>query len=611
MGTVITMLAIVFGILVLRAVAWRATLGLRTLVCFGVVGAAYAVFWNPIVVRVVNPLYESGVLIQLVSALALQLLLVAPFAWILVRKGAMNRLSVADLWLAGFSVGFGHDLAAFALIVTRDFSNWNDVAKFGWLPPLAISGEHFASAGYGYWTALIAVAAAVVLRLTGSRIVSWCVGCGVACVMACDAPLYFGATPNLLQRAMSVAGLHGHLMSWLSLLALIFAQLLESAWLKKRASQAEAAPGLGGWFAKLQTGNLSAAHEAWNEIALKRRNQIGTANGEEPVSAGAVEAQATVAVWRNPSLWCAVLWLLLFVVLYVPKATEFLSTKLALDFPGFFGLTPVNLILAVVIVWSYLSAGYIAANEDELLQLKCEWAMLRTAFWGLVIGVIIGAWSGFYSFFNVMSAGGIGLPNFNDATLTTLALSFGAVMSSFSWARIIRWRTADANLRRGVMVNRFFAALCCVLLAIVSYGKFIDRYEAFHQAHGYTGFNISQLVGTNGNKIVAYWFMSTNLLRVLPLALLLWFISWRVSKWFYGETPGVAERVGTTVAVVGVIAWLGAGHAFAGNCLTANECICYPPGATPAINMQPAPLGLVLMDKKSRPPKRDGTLSKK
>jgi hypothetical protein len=94
-------------------------------------------------------------------------------------------------------------------------------------------------------------------------------------------------------------------------------------------------------------------------------------------------------------------------------------------------------------------------------------------------------------------------------------------------------------------------------------------------------------------------------LRVLPLALLLWFISWRVSKWFYGETPGVAERVGTTAAVVGVIAWLGSGHALAGSCLTANDCICYPPGTTPAIGFQPPALGLVLMDAKSRPPKRE------
>jgi hypothetical protein len=608
-GGMILILTLVVGVLLLRAAAWRATVSFKTLAYFTVLGAAYAVFWNPVVMHAINPLYESGVVLQLASALALQLLLLAPFALYLLRRGGMNRLSVADLWLLGFFTGFGHDMAAEALIATSRWHDLEAMAKFVWLPPLAIGAENYASPGYGYWTALIAVVVAVVLRMTGNRIVAWCFGLAAALITACDAPLYFGSEPNMLQRAMAVVGLHGHLLSWLSLAALIGAQLFEGIWLKKRIAHSVVEPPLSTFFGKLQTGNLSAAAAAWKEIASARRAQIESASGGAPeIWSPENSSPVSIPIWKMPLLWSAIAWVYLLALLFSPTLRGFIGTRAVLDYQGFLQLTPVNIIMAAVIVLTYLNAGWVATDGDDedWMRLKTEWAMLRLAFWALMVTVVAVSWNGFYGFVNaIVSPGNLGLPQLYDSELGTLALGFGVALCAPSWGRIIRWRAVQADLRHRVMANRFFAALCCVLLSRVSFTNFLGRYEDFHQAHGVTAFNISQFVGTNGNKIAAWWFINLSLLRILPLAALIWFVSWRVGKWFQGSTPGTMERAGIMAAVVGVIAWISSGHVFAGSCMTANDCICYPPGANPAIGAPPPVLVFTPMDNKSHPPSHD------
>ena len=69
---------VVLGFLIVRAVAWRTTITLRTIVTFTILGAAYAAFWNPLVSRLVDPFYESGAGVTFLLSLALQVMLLVP-----------------------------------------------------------------------------------------------------------------------------------------------------------------------------------------------------------------------------------------------------------------------------------------------------------------------------------------------------------------------------------------------------------------------------------------------------------------------------------------------------------------------------------------------------
>jgi hypothetical protein len=508
--------------------------------------------------------------------------------------------------MLGFSVGFGHDLAAAVLLTTRDWTGSDAQAVFGFLPPLSIVSKTMTAAGYGYWGALVCVLVAAALRFTRSRPLAWIVGIVATLFVAADAPLWFGAppAPSAFQNAMAIVTLHGALMAWLSLAALVLFSWLEGRWEKKRVVAAADTPvTLKSFWDSLKFGKLGAAGRQLRILELARQLRIATAEwqlGKNPQATAAIGwirpalAQATaqlgkprppVAFWKRPGLWILLQWALLAVLLFLPQIASYAwDPQFTYTLSSLFNLSLLNIVLAAVVGYRYLAAGIYAArgNTNDLLQYGAENGLLRASLWAVLLAAMLTAWDGFYGFNNLFTVGsGVGLPDLPAQQLSTLALAFALVMTAQTRRRAVRSRPLPIDQRRAAAVWRFMTALSCFLVFNASLDDYMNRLENFHQQFGPRVYALSVHLGTNGNKLASVGFVIENTLRLLPLILLLMFLSRRIAKWFRGSPPSISESVATVAAALFVAVWVGGAHAFAGGCTSANDCICMPPGSTP------------------------------
>src|SRR5438067_7493598 len=101
----------VWTLVVIRILALRATLRVRTLAIFLLLGMLLGPIALPVVQGFVNSYGSYQVYHWPLQALSVELLLLAPVLTFLFYRGAHRITSVGDAFLLAFVIGFGYDFA--------------------------------------------------------------------------------------------------------------------------------------------------------------------------------------------------------------------------------------------------------------------------------------------------------------------------------------------------------------------------------------------------------------------------------------------------------------------------------------------------------------------
>ena len=105
-------LVAVWALIVVRVLAFRATLSLRTLLTFLMLGAVVGPIALPLVQGFFNSYGSYQIYHWPVVAFGVELLLLAPVLAFLFFRRAHRLTSVGDAFLLAFMTGFGYDLIA-------------------------------------------------------------------------------------------------------------------------------------------------------------------------------------------------------------------------------------------------------------------------------------------------------------------------------------------------------------------------------------------------------------------------------------------------------------------------------------------------------------------
>lgn len=283
---------------------------------------------------------------------------------------------------------------------------------------------------------------------------------------------------------------HGHMIPWLTLLALVGLSVWEAQWAAKAtggesgklqfmeewgALMTALAGGKRAEFCRLsrfyrmrrqaQLALAELAHSPQDE-SLKRlaQNLDDRLHAlEKPAAEPTAPLPAAALAWAKQCHWHIVLVAaFLFVVVLLPmlpdKAINFLWTLPVLQStlsPQ--GLTLLNLLLAFVLVRRYVTAGNRPSSTfdaDELVRFYGEFAVLQGALAAVVLAVVFGLVDEFYGPGGVLQMfAGINPPGWNRGQLTTVMLLAACVATGITLARSQRWQGAPIALRRAAAVH--------------------------------------------------------------------------------------------------------------------------------------------------------------
>ena len=222
---------------VLTLGAYR-TLSLRTLGVFLAMGVLLGVIGVPVVEQALLPFSAAG---SLAVCLARQLLLLLPLGLYFARR--YHRVgSIADSYLLGFAVGLGSQLAARVFVALPGVGLSPSLAIF---PPWQLETGSHVVAGYAYWTGLAALSVAASDRLLRQRPARIAFAGAALLLVVVDAWLSLGAGREAnsgIARLVGAVLLHGRLMGWLSLAALVGFSLREVTWVARKSGRVPAFP---------------------------------------------------------------------------------------------------------------------------------------------------------------------------------------------------------------------------------------------------------------------------------------------------------------------------------------------------------------------------------
>jgi hypothetical protein len=516
---------VLWTITVFRLISFRTTLGSRTLVTFGALGALLGTAGTPVVEKFFNSYRYDGNQLYVVLIIAAQhLLMAAPILLLLMRPAWRRGSSLGDAFLAAFAIGAGYE---FLGVWMASATAPNAASGLSFLPPGTASAATVTVAGYAYWTALLALTCATALRFLRNAVLAYAVTAValVACVLDHYGDLFDGPTA----QAVGSYTLHGNVLPWIAIVFLAAAVFLETRWTKSKGAVRDA-------IAEFQAVAVALVTFKWNEAKLagarwrlKRQREILAAESQRELGQTSTKRQAEsirnsltrmatvtpapqgrVLDWlkrRWTQLLGVVAFLCLGVFFFMPDLGSFsswvwsslpMATRLA---P--FQLTLVVSILIGVLAWQFVKAprqAFSSSITDEVARFWAERRILQAAIGVVLVALLYPHPEEFAAFeSNLARAAGLQIPGFNETQKLTLLVLLAWAVSGVTARRAEIWRkTAGVNYLQSLARN--FISLCGITL--VAWLSITFFTEAQVYAHANWGANFFNRFQSNGNSIL-------------------------------------------------------------------------------------------------------------
>jgi hypothetical protein len=444
---------------------------------------------------------------------------------------------VADAFLLAFFVGFGFDLGPAVLAASVATGPLKGLMYF---PPWQFTGPTFSVAGYGYWTALVAVAFVASQRFLREPKTVWIVT-GVIFLWVVSEAATLLVPPKGLLALIAAVTFHGRLTAWLALLALVALSIYEAQWADRAAGSAQQSGFrlLTEWqslLERLVRGDMKEYERLSQQFALQRQVELANAEmrasgrdqalfrlsmdlqrrlqeiKESPSAPGpllVIAPPGPLGWLRNPrvALWTGWL-LLLFVVAVIPRLptglSQFLWSFWLFHYrPPSFPFTILNTVLVVILCRRYLlGAGRssVTTTPDSAILLYGERLILDTALAAILLVWLHGKPEFLYPFPSTVARfSGFGLPNFSPLQVSTFLMLLATAATGIAATKMQRWETPLKERRRSALRSALRAggALLVVWICNAFYPSLVIL---THQNLGPTLFG---LFGAGGNYYAA------------------------------------------------------------------------------------------------------------
>ncbi len=558
----------VLALLLIRIVCATVTLSGRALALFLLVGGLGGSLAAPILFRLIPPINPPFAVLE---ALVLQFALLLPVYLTLRRRFA--AVTIADAFLLAFLVGFGYDAVSLWL---ANSTAAQQKLGFTFVPSGAISMGTDVIAGYGYWSGLVALVVAVSARLLRSRPLVLGVGSAALLYAATESVAVEGQLPPAVQQTYSQLVVPGSLTPWLVLGLLIAAQVLEEAWVTKRAGKpATPQPSLLDEWHQLLSLLLAGKVSEYRRLrsVLGRTRQLRMASVESsfsPADAWLLKAgsflaariqrvrSATVTekpggvlgaairwVKHNPAIVAA--WSSLFLIImllpHLPNAfANFVWSIFLFQMPGL-QLPIVSTVLLAILLWRYINAPLrpVSAQLDpeEAAEYQSYKAILNAGMAIVLLTLVYVDTGDFYPFHRIAARAG-GLPGFDARRLTTFLLLLATCASSHYGWMARSWKTAAPAVRRQLQIRNTFRAGSYVVIALVGLNFFSTLMNWVHAKYGAALYNNFQWRGNDAADIFG---ALPTVALCFVLSKLLFFISRRAEKALVPEAPRTEKAV--------------------------------------------------------------------
>ena len=459
--------------IVMRVLGSRAVLSLRTFGTYLLVGGIF----GPLVFQTFqklinadgwNPQYQN-----IIGAIFSPALLILPVLTCLLFRRAYLTVSVADAFLLGFSVGLGSELVSAAFAAGVAGAPLNIISYF---PPWTVDIGSFSAAGYAYWVALPALVLASTLRFSYKR--STVVTLTLLALLMCGLDRAVWSAPEMgFFSAFRKVTLHGGLIPWGTLFALVALSIYEARWVV-RATGTKRSQILEEWQALLSAladHNLREFGRLEPFFGLRRQAEIAQAElshspedeelrrtvghlrqqvrlyegmqpGREPLfesirrrwprrfrwqaGIGAAVAVLVLLLPRLPDAVGRFFWS--FPILHWVIATE--------------EVTLLGLALIMLLLWWYLVAAPAPSSTreaDEVLRFRGEQWILQVSLAMALLALIYRRVEDFfYIRSSVVSLANVPYPQFTGWQLTTMMLLLAAGASTVTLRRSETWQQA-------------------------------------------------------------------------------------------------------------------------------------------------------------------------
>jgi hypothetical protein len=484
------LLLAIWTLLLVRALSLRATISLRTLGTFLILGAVLGPVAFPVVQSFFNSYGSYQVYHWPFVAFGVELLLLAPVLVFLFYRRVHQVTSVGDAFLLAFMVGFGYDLIT---ALTGDAGTSQLGSGISYFPPFAFRSQNLTVAGFGYWSGLIALAIAAAARFLRTRTAAYIAAAVAAFWVVAEISGLAGSqgAPSLLAAVFGNMTLHGLLTPWLCLLALLGLSLWEGRWISAPggvgtklglASQWSAAlTALAGgklddfrwltrasrlcrqWeFAKAELSRTPSDPYLTRICRDLDKQLLRAESAPAAVKTSAPIGQVLIAWAKHRALQIAlVVSLLVIVFLFpeIPALRDFFWRFSLLNAP----LLPLNLsllscALIAVIAWRYLSAEIAPESStaaDDVLQFSGEDAILQVSLFAVFLALLYGKTEHLYSLKAAPQLLGLApAPTYDHGQLTTTMLLIAAAAMGLSLKRNDALRGQSMGIRRAAAIAR-------------------------------------------------------------------------------------------------------------------------------------------------------------
>jgi hypothetical protein len=545
-----TLVIALWALLIMRLVAARASLREGTVGTYLALGALFGCLAGPASQKIFAPYDETGPLIGLVVALVRQAVLLGP----VFAMRAFPAIGIADAFLVAFVTGFGYDLAAILLASTNATTAFPGLQ---WLPPFVVQADSMTIAGYGCWTALVALAYAGTRRFVRRR---WVTVIATAVVLVAVSVEAVAVTqrPVAAYRWFAALTWFGWLTPLLTLAAVLALSFYEAQWTQPpptagaKAKQRGPRAWLDEWrgllavlargrfaeYRALQRGHglkrqraladtelsLSPADPALRRLDRQLRVQqwaadTGTMLNPEtarPVVAGRLGPHVRLALgWAAPVIIYIVLPLL------PPIVGKWFWNLWMLHEPvPHLGLGLLNAALLAVLLWRYVMAAErsVSHEADDAVSFRAEQLILQTALGVIVLMLIHGRPELLYPFGGPLLLGlRARLPDLQPAQVATFYCLLAVAVTGLTLTSAARWARSPIEERRASTLRRTVQMLVVLFMAWSTNLIYTAGVATVHRALGGALF---ATFGASGNYATAMVLMVVTMAVAFGLFLL-------------------------------------------------------------------------------------------
>ena len=607
---------------VIRILAWRSTISNRTVLTYLALGAFISFGVAGPLFRAVNPYADASTWLSFTWNAAQLVLELLPLLAVVLGRGPTRSLSVADAFLASFAVGFGFDLMG---ALPSLFTPTSDVAAFNLFPPGSLTDPAVTSdpvltmAGHGLWVGLVALSIVSARRFARKRWAVWTAGLGSLMFCAVDMPFYWKAAP--FAATWTKLTDHGLYTGWVIIAALVALSFMEQRWCGDGQSFSQ---NLSEWLEPIQAllGRDVAGYAQRTVKSQTRRRgliaqkEIGLDLKLAPMLRGAARSGPKPQglslpgfhwkqIWKQAWFWQSLCWAALVVVLLFP------DTMAHLLFNPVFGYQievlhegVLDTLLVLFLFWRYLTSpgSPTRPGVDGTLLFTAEKQIFRATLWLVTLGWLFTKWTIWFPYPNLFvffQARTNTWPNWDSPTIRTFLLLAGACFGSITMTSAREWSQAPVVKRRVALVRNFMLALTTGTLFYCAQfnGNYLQYIEAFFQAHGRSFYALSVHLGTNGNKLAGWAFTLTSALYWVPLTIVFALLTRAAVRIFSDDDktrpgkgrPALTQAFAGSGAMLSLLGAATAAHTLlrlafpnsvlAGDCSSAEQCICYPAGS--------------------------------